>query len=323
MHAPHTRSAVSDLNLLRVFAALMEERSVTRAGERLALSQSAVSHALSRLRDVLGDELFVRSAAGMNPTPRAREIAPGIARGLAQLQAALEPRAFEPAASRRRFQIAASPYLTLVLLPEVVRQLRREAPGASLGLRHGLAGVADALDSGRVDLALGSFEHVPERLEAETVLTERRVWAACADNAAAAAASSAAEMAALPRLVIASEEPDETLGGRVFDHDLERRVVWDYPAGDRPGAPPVVTAPDAPSAVALLPGTDLAGVVPLRLAAPAARAGRLRIVGPEPPSPPAVIGMIWRRDRSSDPALAWLRERVKRAGEALARDLGG
>jgi DNA-binding transcriptional LysR family regulator len=75
-----------DLNLLRVFDALLEERGVTRAGERLGLSQSAISHALNRLRHVLNDELFVRVPEGMRPTPRASEIVPRLREGLLQLQ---------------------------------------------------------------------------------------------------------------------------------------------------------------------------------------------------------------------------------------------
>src|SRR5476649_559075 len=92
-----------DLNLLRLFDALAEERSVTRAGARLGLTQSAVSHALSRLRHALQDELFVRGPDGMRPTARAQEIAPMLRQGLEQLHAALAPADFTPAETRRRF----------------------------------------------------------------------------------------------------------------------------------------------------------------------------------------------------------------------------
>jgi len=85
-----------DLNLLRVFEALVEERSVTRAGARLGLTQSAISHALNRLRYVLKDELFVRGPDGMQPTERAAEIAPRLRQGLLQLQLALAPTEFIP-----------------------------------------------------------------------------------------------------------------------------------------------------------------------------------------------------------------------------------
>src|SRR5713101_7437882 len=99
-----------DLNLLRVFDALIEERSVTRAGERLGLSQSAISHALNRLRYVLHDELFVRVSDGMRPTPRASEIAPRLREGLLQLQLALDPADFLPERTDRRFTVACTEY---------------------------------------------------------------------------------------------------------------------------------------------------------------------------------------------------------------------
>src|SRR6266700_1463259 len=94
-----------DLNLLRVFDALIEERSVTRAGERLGVTQSAISHALNRLRFMRNDDLFVRVAAGMRPTPRASEIAPRLREGLLQLQLALGPAEFVPERTDRRFTI--------------------------------------------------------------------------------------------------------------------------------------------------------------------------------------------------------------------------
>src|ERR1700761_9695979 len=109
-----------DLNLLRVFDALFEERNVTRAAHRLGLTQSAVSHALNRLRFTLGDELFVRGPAGMRATPRAAEIGPRIREGLLQLGAALSPEVFEPAETERVFSIAAGAYTCAILLPKVI-----------------------------------------------------------------------------------------------------------------------------------------------------------------------------------------------------------
>src|SRR3954451_24855635 len=98
----HVHFGSLDLNLLRVFDTLIEERSVTRAGERLGLSQSAISHALNRLRYVRTDELFGRVANGMRPPPRAAEIAPRLRDGLLQLQLALGPTEFVPENTERR-----------------------------------------------------------------------------------------------------------------------------------------------------------------------------------------------------------------------------
>src|SRR5258708_5588942 len=121
-----------DLNLLRVFDALMEERSVTRAGARLGLTQSAVSHSLGRLRYVLKDELFERGTDGMLPTPRAVEIGPRLREGLYQLQLALAPAEFVPAETERRFSIAADEYTSACLLPRMVARMREAAPRSEL-----------------------------------------------------------------------------------------------------------------------------------------------------------------------------------------------
>src|SRR5476649_1343687 len=116
-----------DLNLLRVFDALAEEGSVTRAGARLGLTQSAVSHALGRLRYALQDPLFVRGPDGMRPTARGQEIAPRLREGLHQLQLALAPAQFVPADTNRRFTIAASGYVCTVLIPLVIPAFRLAA----------------------------------------------------------------------------------------------------------------------------------------------------------------------------------------------------
>jgi DNA-binding transcriptional LysR family regulator len=149
-----------DLNLLRVFDALADEGSVTRAGRRLGLTQSAVSHALNRLRFALNDELFVRGPEGMHPTARAAEIRPGVKRALAQLQTALGPSDFIPAETRRRFTIAAPGAASTLLLPQVIERMRAEAPNAELRVQRIGADIGDALESGRVDLAIGAFGRV-------------------------------------------------------------------------------------------------------------------------------------------------------------------
>src|ERR1700739_1254394 len=123
-----------DLNLLRVFDVLLEERSVTRTGARLGLTQSAVSHALNRLRYVLGDELFVRGPSGMQPTPRALEMGPQVHAALNQLQSATLPSGFDPAISERRFIVAAGAYACAVLVPALVARMRTAAPLAELAI---------------------------------------------------------------------------------------------------------------------------------------------------------------------------------------------
>jgi DNA-binding transcriptional LysR family regulator len=118
-----------DLNLLVVFDAIMRERSVTRAGHQLGLSQPAMSHALARLRHMLKDELYVRSPNGMMPTPRAEELATPIRIALDGLQQSLEPVQFDPSEATRAFHIAVDNYAALVLVAPIAARVAKTAPG--------------------------------------------------------------------------------------------------------------------------------------------------------------------------------------------------
>ena len=109
-----------DLNLLIVFDAVMQERSVTRAGATIGLSQPAVSHALGRLRHMLKDDLFVRTPEGMIPTPRAEQLAEPLRRALNDMELALEPESFVPSEASRRFDVAVNNYAAVVLAPAIV-----------------------------------------------------------------------------------------------------------------------------------------------------------------------------------------------------------
>jgi DNA-binding transcriptional LysR family regulator len=127
------RLADFDLNLLLAFEALVAERSVTLAARRLGVGQPAASAALARLRGLLNDPLFLRGPEGMRPTPRALEVAPGIAAALAELRRTLEPVArFDPAVATRCFALASTDYTSLVLLPAVAAEIGRAAPGVDL-----------------------------------------------------------------------------------------------------------------------------------------------------------------------------------------------
>lgn len=125
----------TDLNLLKVFDAVYEERNLVLAGKRLHLSQSAVSQALSRLRELVGDELFMRTGKGMVPTGRAAAMAPALRDSLRRIEATLGVEPFSPQQSTRRFVIASNDHLTEVIVAPLSRQLQRSAPGVDLVIR--------------------------------------------------------------------------------------------------------------------------------------------------------------------------------------------
>ena len=162
-----------DLNLLVILDALLSEQHVTRAAERLHLSQPAVSHALARLRDLLGDPLLVRQGGALVPTARALELAAPLAEALAQVQALLAPNRFDPASAKRRFRVAMSDYSAAIFLPGLVRTLRREAPGIDLQIvQASREGMVDGVLNGDLDLAAGVFPDMPAELRTTPLFEE-------------------------------------------------------------------------------------------------------------------------------------------------------
>src|ERR1700741_3502874 len=221
MQTPSVELGAIDLNLLVVFDALMQERNVTRAGHRLGLSQPAMSHALTRLRHMLKDDLFVRSPKGMLPTPRAEQLALPIRTALDGLQHSLEPTQFVPSKATRSFRIAVDNYSAVVLVGPMAGRITKTAPGVTLEFRpSGTLNVPDLLDRGELDVAIGPFPEQGERfsrlslLEDDFVLVLRK-----AHPAAGARALTMEKFAALSYLSISSV----AYATDFIDHALARR----------------------------------------------------------------------------------------------------
>lgn len=165
MNSPNFRTL--DLNLLRVFDEVMAERSLTRAARNLSLTQPAVSNALRRLRQALGDELVQRSGQGMAPTPRAVALWPAVREALRQLQASLIPEAFVPAGAASVFVLAMADATAAELMPGLSDILEREAPGVSIRvLPLTTRDPRRLLEEERCDLAVGYFPAVAPDLTA-------------------------------------------------------------------------------------------------------------------------------------------------------------
>jgi len=165
-----------DLNLLVVFDAVMQDQNVTRAGQRIGLSQPAMSHALNRLRDLLKDELFVRTPSGMRPTPRAEQLAALLRQALSELQRALQPETFVPATADRRFALALNNYAAVVVAPPLVAAVSKAAPSVQLDIRpSGTMDLLESLDRGELDLVIGSLDRVGERFAATPLLEDEFV----------------------------------------------------------------------------------------------------------------------------------------------------
>jgi DNA-binding transcriptional LysR family regulator len=163
-----------DLNLLPVFLALMEERSVTRAASRLGITQPALSNSLNRLREMLKDPLFIRERYGIRPTQLAEEIAPTIEAALAQLDdLVVHQQDFDPASAERLFLIAPNSYVELVLMPALVARLREQAPGIKLRLTPFGNDLAETgVISGTTSMVLGRLIDPPDNLVVQHLMDD-------------------------------------------------------------------------------------------------------------------------------------------------------
>ena len=297
--------AAFDLNLLRVFDAVMRERSVTRAGEQIGLSQPAVSAALQRLRDLLDDKLFARNGNDMVPTPRAESIAAGVGKALAGLERLLAAeRGFDPTRLTRTFTLMGADFFTTLFVPRLMQDMTRFSNGISIRFLESAAGqVERLLRDDAIDMALERAVEV-----ADTVVHERLFLAPfkiviAADHPAIADLpdGSALTLDQFCSLDWAIRSIDGSLSGWT-DQALEklgrsRRVVLAVPHFH------AVT-----SSVRLC---GLAAAIPAQYAAVPAMVAGLRVFEPPFSAPAPDVRLYWHSRRSRDPAHEWMRGRVR------------
>ena len=221
-----------DLNLLVAFDVLMAEQSVTRAARRLGLSQPATSSALGRLRRLLGDPVLVRASTRMVPTPRALELIGPVRQILNQVEVALSaPPPFDPASTRRRFRIASNDYVEAVLLPDLVREVARAAPGVDLEvLQFGASYPEESLRTGKLDLAIGFSHNIPAGLHSHILFKDRFVCAVRADHPDVGKRLTLPQYTRLPHVLV-SQTGSVTgiVDSALAVHGLERRVAVTVP----------------------------------------------------------------------------------------------
>lgn len=306
-------SGAIDLNLLKVFDTLLEERSVTRAGARLGLTQSAVSHALNRLRYALDDELFLRDSRGMTPTPRAVEIGPRLHAALTALQAAITPADFDPATTERRFAIVAGAYACAVLAPSLAARLQSVAPGAHLEIGEITPDLVEDLDAGRVDFVIFGFDSVPERFATERLMIESLAWIVRAGHPLTEGPVTFADLVKPAHVYVASRRAPLAVGaGRrplSVRSSYEDRGAFESELAKRGLVRQIgVTVPDSYAALAVVARSDMVALVPRRLALLSAQSGRLQLIEPPYESPSLEVTLLYRRDRLDDPSIAWMRD---------------
>ena len=289
-----------DLNLLVVFDAIMRDRSVTRAGQRLSLSQPAMSHALTRLRHMLKDELFVRSPSGMVPTPRAEELATPVRMALEGLQQSLEPVSFEPSNATATFRIAVDNYVAIVLVAPIAAHVARIAPGVTLDFRpSGTLNVLDQLDRSELHLAMGPAGVQRERFSRRRLLQDQFVVVHRKGHPAGRTGEFSTEkLTTLPQLEISSAQ----FGPDFVDAGAGR---------SKPGSRAVMRVPFL-SAAQILATSDLVSVLPLNVAKTMTRSHPLVFQRLSRSPKPIEAAMIWLRRLDNQPAHAWLRDVISR-----------
>ena len=289
-----------DLNLLAAFDALMSERNVTRAAARVRVSQPAMSAALSRLRKLFGDPLFLRSAQGLLPTPRARELADPLSQSLRQIEAVLVKKPqFDPARASLTFTLGLSDYPACVLLPRLVRALAERAPGVSLGIHsfNDRDRAVELLDAGTADAAIGVAPTYPDgRILTRPILEDEFVT------------------------IVARQHSPKGRGGMDMKTFLSLAHVLVSPEGERHGHVDDVlaqrgkrrtlalTLPQMLAASLVVASTRLTATVLKRVALTSSAARKLALFTPPLPLPAITFDLLWHRRADSHPAQIRFRE---------------
>jgi DNA-binding transcriptional LysR family regulator len=294
------RLTTFDLNLLVVFETILRERHVTRAGERLGLSQPAMSHALNRLRWMLKDQLFIRTPEGMMPTPRAELLAQPVRRALGELEAALDPEEFIPAKADRRFTIAVNNYAAVVLAGPITADCSTLAPKLRLALRpSGTLDLPDLLDRGELDIAIAALEAPADRFDSQVLAEDDYVAVTRRGHPAARGKLDHKTFAALPHLVISSSGEDLGFVDAALAAKGLRRAI----------------AAEAPylSSGTILVQSDMVSVLGRRFAQEFRRAYPIELHDLPFATPRLRSVMLWHKRFTDQPAHRWLRQTIAAA----------
>ena len=299
----------SDFQLLATLDALLQEGSVTGAARRVGLSTPAMSHALARIRDRLGDSILVRSGRGMVLTPRAQALAPRVRAAVVAATEALEPeRPFSPRELDRTVVVLATDYVLAVLGLPIDRILRDEAPLASLRFAPNTADDPALLRDGRADLAVGIYGDLPPEMRGRQLLTDRFVCVVREGHPEVGKRLSLEQLVRLPHVQVA---PRGLPGGYLDDvlrsRGLARRVAR--------------AVPYFLTALQIAARTDYVLVVSERVARPMASSLGLRVLDPPLELRPYALSLVWHPRFDADAPHRFLRDVLVRAAKEAAGDL--
>ncbi|NTA40231.1 LysR family transcriptional regulator [Agrobacterium salinitolerans] len=289
-----------DLNLLVAFEALMSERSVTRAGTRIGRTQPAMSAALSRLRSLLNDELFVRAPNGLQPTARALDLSEPISRALSEIQRTLEfTQVFDPLTSTVAISLGLSDHPAFAFLPRLVILLREKAPGMPVSVRN-FVDRNDAvvmLDANEVDVTIGVPPVASARIMSAHLFRERFVCIARKDHPIAGKSLDIQTFLEQSHLLVSPEnERFGVVDAALAKLGLKRRLG--------------LTLPHMYAAPALVASSDMISTVLEGVVEASGHADRLCVMPPPLDLEPVQFTLSWHRRNDTHPAQRWLRDLI-------------
>ena len=307
-----------DLNLLVALDALLSTRNVTRAGEQLSLTQSAMSGELRRLRQMFGDELLVRVGREYELTPLARELIEPVSEILSRIERTVDHRtSFDPATESRRFSIAMSDYAMLQLLGPLLRRVGTKAPGVSFEISPFRGDVPTMLKRGGIDLVIAPKLPLDD-INSLPLFSDRLVCVVCVDHPDVGDTMTPELFEALPRLSFASNP---------LIQNMTQATDWPVAAlAAVRGRPPVtsvfgsradVTIESFVLAPFLVSGTRLVALVLERLAVQVRETARVKVLEVPEPIPDLTETMYWSALADSDPAHRWLRDTMSEVAADL------
>lgn len=285
-----------DLNLLVAFEALYQERNVSRAARRIGLAQPSLSNALSRLRHVFKDELFLRTPQGMIPTQHAEEIAPPILAALAQMREVLAGATqFDPAKVQQTVAIAVGDYFELTILPRLMRYLGEHAPGIRIRTKYvEINQIVEQLDRREVDIAFGAITQVPTRIQLQPALEERFVCMLREGHPLLEKHLTLKQFLQVPHVVFSLRA--DARG--IVDDELAR-MGMERQIG--------LTVSHFISLAFIVKESDMIATVPNYVAKVLAAYLPIRIVPPPLVIPPFYLNVSWSKAMENDPLNRWLR----------------
>lgn len=286
-----------DLNLLRAFDAIATEGSVTVAGERIGLSQPAMSNALARLRQLFDDPLFVRTPRGMHPTPFAQQLAQPVREALRLIQGALQQHAgFDPASSGNTFRLSMSDIGEMVFLPGLLERVKRDAPGVKIEVaRISIKDTHAQLEAGELDLAVGFLPGLTTGMRQQPLFREHYVCMLRADHPVIGAKISAKQFRQAAHVLVSYAGTGHQVIEETFVKEgLNGRIA--------------ARVPDFLVVPMILGRTELIVTLPSRVAAVFAQLGKFKVLELPIDMPSFEVRLHWHQRFHQDPANRWLRE---------------